>query len=103
MGGLDLDATMKRGVKHAFGRVIEGPGETRRFARRAFRVVSSANIPRMAAALSFRTIFGLVPVLVIGVAVLGGFASDTQVEEAVRDLMTFSGLSRIVVEPEVAG
>src|SRR5690606_22706220 len=43
--------------------------------RRAARFLFQSQLPRMAAALSYRTIFGLVPTLVIAIAVLGSFAS----------------------------
>lgn len=65
--------------------------------RRGLRVVSGSNISRMAAALAYRTVFGLIPVLAIGVAVLGGFASDKQIETTVREVLDFSGLSTIAV------
>ncbi len=68
--------------------------------RRALRVVSGSNISRMAAALSYRTVFGLIPVLAIGVAVLGGFASDEQVTDTVERLLNLTGIDEIVVSPE---
>jgi len=68
--------------------------------RRALHVVITSHISRMAAALSYRTVFGLIPVLAIGVAFLGGFATDEQVEEVVLNVLDFTGLADIVVEPE---
>ena len=68
--------------------------------RRALRVVSGSNISRMAAALSYRTVFGLIPVLAIGVAVLGGFATDAQVTTTVEKLLDLTGIDEIVVSPE---
>lgn len=68
-------------------------------ARRVLAAVGRSQISRMAAALSYRTVFGLIPVLAIGVAVLGGFASDQEVQDRVTDVLRFSGLDEIVVAP----
>lgn len=70
-----------------------------RILRRVGRVVSASHITRMAAALAYRTVFGLVPVLAIGVAVLGGFASDEQVTESVTRILDLAGLDEIAVPP----
>ncbi|MCC7388862.1 MAG: YihY/virulence factor BrkB family protein [Phycisphaerales bacterium] len=71
--------------------------------RRALRVVAGSNISRMAAALSYRTVFGLIPMIAIGVAVLGGFASDEQVTDAVERVLDLTGLNEIVVKSESDG
>lgn len=55
-------------------------------------------ITRMAAALSYRTMFGLIPVLVVSLVVLGSFAKDDQIEGAVKQMLTFAGLDEIVLE-----
>ncbi|MBK7404259.1 MAG: YihY/virulence factor BrkB family protein [Phycisphaerales bacterium] len=65
--------------------------------RSALRVVSNSQIARMAAALSYRTVFGLIPVLAIGVAVLGGFATPTQVKDTIENVLDFTGLKEIAV------
>lgn len=70
--------------------------------RKASRFLHQSTIPRMAAALSYRTIFGLVPTLVIGVAVLGSFASQQAMESTVRQLLAYTGISGIVINEEVA-
>lgn len=64
-------------------------------------------IPRMAAALAYRTIFAIVPVLIVAFAAMGSFATDEQMAFAVRSLVEFGGLDRVVavpssVEPEGA-
>lgn len=56
------------------------------------------NLPRMAAALAFRTIFGLIPVLVVAMVVLTAFATRDQRQEVVRALLDFTGLTRISVQ-----
>lgn len=70
--------------------------------RKAGRFLLQSSLPRMAAALSYRTIFGLVPTLVIGVAVVGSFASAPDMESAVRRLLVYTGISEIVIDQEVA-
>jgi len=70
-----------------------------RILRRAVGVVSASHITRMSAALAYRTVFGLIPVLAIGVAVLGGFASNEQVTAAVTRVLDLTGLNEIVVTP----
>ncbi len=70
--------------------------------RHAGRFLLQSSLPRMAAALSYRTIFGLVPTLVIGVAVLGSFASVETMESTVRQLLVYTGISEIVIDDEVA-
>lgn len=70
--------------------------------RRASRFVLQSSLPRMAAALSYRTIFGLIPTLVIGVAVLGSFASKESMEGTVRQLLVYTGISEIVIDEEVS-
>lgn len=52
---------------------------------------------RMAAALAYRTIFGVIPVLVVGLAVLGGFAKDDDIKVMVTKFMSYSGLDGITV------
>lgn len=65
--------------------------------RFAFKVVCQVEIARMAAALSYRTIFGLIPMLVLGLVVLGAFSSDRDVADLVQRLLVFSGISQIAV------
>lgn len=75
-----------------------------RILRRAVRVVAASHITRMAAALAYRTVFGLIPVLAIGVAVLGGFVSDDDVTKAVTRVLDLTGLDEIAVSaPTEAG
>lgn len=88
-------AEQNRSVSDAW----QSPG-TWALLRRSLTVVSNSNISRMAAALSYRTVFGLIPVLAIGVAVLGGFATDQQVEETITRILEFTALDDIVIAPE---
>ena len=52
-------------------------------------------IPRMAAALAYRTIFSIIPVMAIGLLIFGSVVSDDQVESGVRRVLTFAGISQI--------
>lgn len=73
-----------------------------RIARAAARDIWSTQLPRMAAALAYRTIFSLIPVLVIGLVVLGAFASDEQKTDAVNQILEFTGISDIAVDDAAA-
>ena len=56
-------------------------------------------IPRMAAALAYRTIFALIPMFVIGGAVIGTLADKDTVEGAVDRVFELTGIDRIVLDP----
>ncbi|MEK6701697.1 MAG: YhjD/YihY/BrkB family envelope integrity protein [Planctomycetota bacterium] len=56
-------------------------------------------ITSMAAALSFRTVFSLIPIMVLGLVLLGATRSEDQVREAVTQVLKFSGLSEIAISP----
>ncbi len=61
-----------------------------------------SQIPRMAAALAYRTIFSIIPVMAIGLLIFGSVVSDKQVESGVRRVLTFAGISQIsMVDSEV--
>jgi membrane protein len=57
-----------------------------------------SQMTRMAAALSFRTIFAIIPVLVIGLVVLHRFVNEQQVRGVVTSVLEYAGLANIVVE-----
>jgi membrane protein len=54
-----------------------------------------SQLPRMAAALAFRTIFSIIPVMAIGLLIFGSIVSEEQVESGVRRVLSFSGVSQI--------
>ncbi len=66
--------------------------------RRALRGLYDSPIPQMAAALAYRTIFGMIPVLVVSLLILKLFASEDDIRDLVRRTLEFTGISRIVVE-----
>jgi membrane protein len=63
----------------------------------AFVGLRRTQLTRMAAALAFRTIFGIIPVLVISLVVLAAYASEQQVKDAVTKMLEFAGIKQIVV------
>jgi YihY family inner membrane protein len=62
-----------------------------------------AQMPLMAAALAYRTIFGLVPVLIIALSMLGAFASERGIKEVVDSSLRYSGLAEVFQIEEKAG
>ncbi|MEM7754264.1 MAG: YhjD/YihY/BrkB family envelope integrity protein [Planctomycetota bacterium] len=92
-------------MKQAIGRFTQRLKTEREELWRVIEVVRlgfgrlwQSNLPRMAAALSYRTIFSLVPVLVVGVVVIGSFASEEQLRDQVQRLIEFAGLDTIAVD-----
>ena len=76
--------------------------ETRDEAKRIWTVTKMgvlglyrSQLPRMAAALAYRTIFSIIPVMAIGLLIFGAIVSDDQVESGVRRVLTFAGISQI--------
>lgn len=67
--------------------------------RSGFSQLYRSQIPRMAAALAYRTIFGIVPVLVIALVVVGAVVPEQKMEQGINDLLEFTGLSEIVIDP----
>lgn len=65
--------------------------------RLGLRGLIRSQLPRMAAALSYRTIFSLIPVLVVGVVIMGAFLSDTELRSQVDRLISYIGLDQIVI------
>ena len=65
--------------------------------RRGIRGLYRTGITRMAAALAFRTIFSIIPVIAIGLLIFGSVVSEDQVESGVRRLLGYAGISQISV------
>lgn len=85
-------------LKAQFGPVDHASPLSIKFVAIVRRGAARAQIPRMAAALSYRTIFGLIPMIVVSLVVLAAFAKPEDVTKSMRQLMKFAGLSEIVVE-----
>lgn len=59
----------------------------------------ASQLPQMAAALAYRSIFGLIPMLVVGlVAVKQFFATEQDMTRMVTELLQYAGLAEISVE-----
>lgn len=71
----------------------DGPKSTFDFVKLAIHSAIQAQITRMAAALTYRTIFSLIPIIVIGVAILGAFSSEDQVKRTITRIVEFAGLA----------
>ena len=67
--------------------------------REGLRGLYRSQIPRMAAALAYRTIFAIVPVCVIAMVVFGAVVSDDDIEWGVSQILDYTKLSEITVEP----
>ena len=59
--------------------------------------IKRSQLTRMAAALSYRTIFGIIPVLVVGLVFTATFAKEEQVRSWIEKVLQFAGLSQIYV------
>lgn len=58
-----------------------------------------SRLPQMAAALSYRTIFGLIPMLVVAlVAIKAFFATDADMAKVLNDAFQYAGLADIAVQ-----
>lgn len=91
-------AWMLRGLPSG---VANGIRPAFRFMRSSAAEAQRTRLPQMAAALSYRTIFGLIPVIVVGLVVLRAFVlkTDDQIANAVDQAMQYTGLSSIAIEP----
>lgn len=65
--------------------------------RRGVRGLYKTGITRMAAALAYRTIFSMIPMLAIGLLIFGSVVSEDSVESGVRRVLEFAGISQISV------
>lgn len=76
--------------------------------RRVVGGLYESGITRMAAALAYRTIFSIIPVLAIGLLIFGSVVSEDQVDAGVRRVLDFAGVSQINVsesylQPQLQG
>ena len=73
-------------------------GETIRVVRFGVRGLYRSRLPQMAAALAFRTLFALIPMLVISVAAIGAFAEPEDVKVIMEQTFDNLGISDIQVQ-----
>lgn len=85
-------------VQRSLESVAKRPGLPRQFVH-VLQVtivgLRKSQLPRMAAALAYRTIFGLIPVLVIGVIVLAAFSDENEVRSLLHKTLSFAGLDQV--------
>lgn len=73
------------------------------FARFHARQLLAHRAPQMAAALSYRTIFSLIPVLVLGLVIFKTFFGEQGIKYALGNILEFTGLSGIQVPVMIEG
>lgn len=61
------------------------------------RKLAQDRAPEMAAALAYRTMFSLIPVLVMALVIVKAFFGPERIREGFRTLMEFSGLQKIAL------
>lgn len=74
---------------------------TMRALQSAASEAQKSRLPQMAAALSYRTLFGLLPVVVVGLIVVRTFTSPQTQADVIRGAMERFGVSNIVVSAPV--
>ncbi|CAG0989694.1 hypothetical protein PHYC_02219 [Phycisphaerales bacterium] len=60
--------------------------------------IRRSHLTRMAAALSYRTMFGIIPVIVVVAVALAAFTSQDTQQRSIKQLLTYVGLDTIKVE-----
>ncbi len=58
----------------------------------------SSQITQMAAALSFRSIFGLIPMLAVGLVVLHSFVNEAQMRRVIATMLDYTGMASIYID-----
>lgn len=66
--------------------------------REAAAQAQRARVPQMAAALSYRTIFGLLPVVIVALVLLKAFTSPSDLEGLIKAVLAKTGITAIVVD-----
>ncbi|MEL6795661.1 MAG: YhjD/YihY/BrkB family envelope integrity protein [Planctomycetota bacterium] len=76
--------------------------DTIRVVRVAVRGIYRSRLPQMAAALAFRTLFALIPILFLSVAIIGAFADRENVEDFLDTALVELNLDIAIAEPAPA-
>lgn len=85
-----------------WSRVLRREPTTLRLLRDASAEAQRSRLPQMAAALTYRTIFGLIPVMVVALIALKFFTSESDLADAINRAMQYSGLAQISVSEQQA-
>ncbi|MBK9188241.1 MAG: YihY/virulence factor BrkB family protein [Phycisphaerales bacterium] len=93
-------------IERSVQKAAQRPGLLRRFVhvgQVAWAGMQRNQLTRMAAALSYRTIFGLIPMLVVSLVLLTAYSSQDTRKDMVYKVLDFAGLSVIAVPEAAAG
>ena len=74
--------------------------------RMALRGLLRSRLPQMAAALAYRTLFGLLPISIVAVVIVRMFVSDADLKRLVEQAISFTGVAEVIqadVESESEG
>ncbi len=82
---------------------IRATGRTVAALRNVAAESQKSRLPQMAAALSYRTIFGLLPVIVVALLGLRALATDKDIDQLVDRALDYAGLSNIILSEQEAG
>ena len=63
------------------------------------RTLYRSQLPRMAAALAYRTLFSIIPIFFIALLFLRGFATPAVLEDGLTRILQFTGADQITVDP----
>ncbi len=94
---MNIPAAIRR-IASAFLRERDEARRLVEVVRHGLRGIVKSQIPRMAAALAYRTLFSLIPVLVVGAVVMGAFLTDDELRSQLDRLIEYIGLDTIAVE-----
>ncbi|MBX3359614.1 MAG: YihY family inner membrane protein [Phycisphaeraceae bacterium] len=79
---------------------LSATGPARRTLSRVWTEAKRSRIAQLAAALAYRTIFAVVPMLVVALVVVRSFVSDVQLKSLLASLLQYMGLTEIVLNSE---
>ena len=86
-------------MNHPADTTVANTQRTLGVVRVAARGLYRSRLPQMAAALAYRTIFGVIPVLIVTMVVVQYFVEDETITDWVERGLAFSGISAIVIDP----
>ena len=64
--------------------------------RMALRGLLRSRLPQMAAALAYRTLFGLLPISIVAVVIIRMFVSDADLKRLVEQAINFTGIAEVI-------
>lgn len=76
------------------------PRSTRRWTHRVAAEARRSRIAQLAAALSYRTIFALIPIIAVAMIVIRSFVTEGDIRGVLADALKYAGLTDIVVDKE---